>query len=119
MYPLTFSIIILAVSLLIIHIELYLSEVRFYKETEKSLKQEYYFLSSVKEIERIFLEEDTKISSGELKFSDGNVHYRTSEISNSVYLITFSLSLEDHREITAYGYFDLEEGKMFKWVERN
>lgn len=118
-YPLTFSIILLAAVLLTIHIEFYLSEVRFYKESETILKQEYYLLSSMKQMESILLEENSEYYSGEFTYSDGVVHFHTSQISETVYMTTFNLILGTNSKITGYGYFNTEEGKMFKWIERN
>ncbi|MBY0122409.1 competence type IV pilus minor pilin ComGG [Bacillus sp. S/N-304-OC-R1] len=117
-YPLTFSIILIFALLITMRIEFYLLEFRFYKESETNLKQEFYFYSSVKQMETILSEED-EVYSGVFIFNDGEVSYQTTKLTETLFMTTFSLRMESSGEILGYGYFDREEGKMIKWLERN
>lgn len=117
-YPLTFSIILLFALLITMHIEYYLLEFRFFKESETSLKQEYYFLSSMKQVENILSEEDV-VYTGVFIFKDGEVRYQTSKLTETLFMTTFTLRVDSISDILGYGYFDREEGKMIKWMERN
>lgn len=117
-YPLTFSIILLFAFLITMHIEYYLLEFRFFKESEASLKQEYYFLSSMKQMEDILSEED-KVYTGVFIFKDGEVRYQISKLTETLFMTTFMLRADSISEVLGYGYFDSEEGRMIKWLERN
>ncbi|MEH7124509.1 competence type IV pilus minor pilin ComGG [Bacillus sp. JJ1773] len=118
-YPLTFSIILLVALLLTMHIEFYLSEIRFLQESEALLKQEYYLLSSMKRMEDILRAEDEDQYTGVFSYSDGDVRYETDKLTDTLLMSTFNLHMGTKIEMLAYGYFDTEEGKMIKWIERN
>ncbi len=118
-YPLTFSIILLVALLLTMHIEFYLSELRFLQESEALLKQEYYLLSSMKRMEDILIAEDEDQYSGVFSYSDGDVRYETAKVTDTLMMSTFNLRMGTNIEMLAYGYFDTKEGKMIKWLERN
>lgn len=118
-YPLTFSIILLFGVLITMYIEFHLLEVRFFKESEMILKQEYYLLSSVKRVESTFIMDEDFTSGGVFIFSDGKVTYETSKLTDTLFLTTYSLQIGSIPEILGYSYFDEEEGKMIKWLERN
>ncbi|WNS74213.1 competence type IV pilus minor pilin ComGG [Bacillus sp. DTU_2020_1000418_1_SI_GHA_SEK_038] len=118
-YPLTFTIILLVALLLTMHIEFYLTEIRFLQESQTLLKQEYYLISSLKRIEDILLTEDEDQYTGVFSFSDGEVHYETAKITDTLLMSTFNLRIGTNIEMLAYGYFDKEEGKMIKWIEKN
>lgn len=118
-YPLTFTFVLLAASLLAIRIEFYLTESKFLKEEETIWKQEYYFLSSVKKTEKILQHKADQLPTGHYLFSDGTVQYTTSKVSDTVYMTTFILIIKNRSAIKGYGYFSTTEGKMVKWIERN
>ncbi|QED48614.1 competence type IV pilus minor pilin ComGG [Cytobacillus dafuensis] len=118
-YPLTFCFILLAALVLSVQIDSYLSEVRFLKESEAILKQEYYLLSSMKRVENILIEGDEELFSGFFTFTDGTIRYETSQLTATLYMVTFNLKIGSYPDIKGFGYFDEESGKMIKWVERN
>ena len=118
-YPLTFSIILLFALFMTMYIEFFLLEVRFFKESETLLKQEYYFLSAVIQLETIFVREEEELFSGIFTYKDGEISYETSPITETLYMTTFTLQMASSPEIVGYSYFDKEEGKMIKWLERN
>ena len=119
-YPLTFTLILLISLLLTMHIEFYLTEIRFLQESEILLKQEYYLVSSLNRVEEILLTGDEDQFSGVFTFSDGNVQYETAKVTDTLLMSTFTLQMiGTNIEKLAYGYFDTEEGKMIKWLEKN
>ena len=119
-YPLTFTIILLIALLLTMHIELYLAEIRFFQESEILLKQEYYLASSLNRVEDILLTGDEEQFSGVFTFTEGNVQYETAKVTDTLLMSTFTLQMiGTNIEKLAYGYFDTEEGKMIKWLEKN
>ncbi|MBS4191272.1 hypothetical protein KHA94_13870 [Bacillus sp. FJAT-49705] len=118
-YPLTFCIILLATLVLTIQIDSYLAEVRFLKESEAILKQEYYLLSSMKRVENILIEGDEELFSGFFTYTDGTIHYESSQLTETLFMVTFNVKIGSYPDIKGFGYFDEESGKMIKWVERN
>lgn len=120
-FPLTLCIILLVSVLLTIQLEQYLSEKRLMRESELILKQEYYFLSSMKDaathLEQMVDADElpTKVN----LFSDGEVEYRTEKLTESLFKVTFDLKMESLPVLTGFGYYDKEEGKMIKWIEKN
>lgn len=120
-FPLTFIIILLVSVLLTIQLEQYLSEKRLMRESELIMKQEYYFLSSVMAAENHFMQmgDDDELPSGVRFFSDGEVEYNTEKLTDSLFKVTFDLKMESLPMLSGYGYYDKEEGKMIKWIEKN
>jgi ComG operon protein 7 len=118
-YPLTFCVILLAFVVLSIQLELYISEKKMINESVTMLKQEYYFLSSMKWTEEQFLEDDIEGLSGIYSFTDGEVTYHTVKVTDSLYRVTFILKMRDLPEVTGTGYYDKDLQKMIKWNEKN
>ena len=118
-YPLTFCIILLASMFLAIQLEQYVTEQKFLKESENILKQEYYFLSSIRQTEKEFFETGSISVSGSYTFSAGDVLYSTTELTDTIYKVTYKLKIGTNPEITAYSYYDKSYGKMIKWLEKN
>lgn len=119
-YPLTFCILLLVSVLLSIQLEQYLSEKRFMRESELILKQEYYFLSSIKQAENQLRQMiDDELPTGVSHFSDGEVAYSTEKLTDSLFKVTFDLNMASLPVLSGFGYYDKEEGKMIKWIEKN
>lgn len=119
-YPLTFCILLLVSVLLSIQLEQYLSEKRFMRESELILKQEYYFLSSIKQAENQLRQMlDDELPAGASHFSDGEVVYRTEKLTDSLFKVTFELKMASLPILLGFGYYDKEEGRMIKWIEKN
>ncbi|MFE8695461.1 competence type IV pilus minor pilin ComGG [Cytobacillus sp. FJAT-53684] len=118
-YPLTFCILLLIAIVLSIQLESYVSEKRLIKESEILLKQEYYFLSAMKWTEAHLIEDSNELLSGVYTFLDGEVQYSTAKVTDSLYRVTFLLTMSNRPNITGTGYYDRELGKMIKWNEKN
>jgi len=119
-YPLTFCIILLLSMFITLYLEQFLAEKKLNIESETIFKQEYYFLSAVKHVESEILKiEDSEFPIGSLYFSNGNVEYRTEELTESLLKVTFDLQIENIPIVSGIGYYDKEIGKMIKWIEKN
>ncbi|MBU8879364.1 hypothetical protein BGM26_10250 [Bacillus sp. FJAT-29790] len=119
-YPLTICLILLTFVLLTIQLEQYLAEKRFFKESEIIMKQEYYFLSAMKQTEVLLFEWDYDDSfSGVFTFSGGQVEYSALKLTDSLFKVTFTLKMGGDLELTSFGYYDIDAGKVIKWNEKN
>lgn len=119
-YPLTFCFILLISLLLTIYLEQFLAEKRLLKESIAILKQEYYFLSSVMNVENeLWPVEEDIVLAGVITYSDGQVEYRTESIAEGLLKVTFDLQLSGYPVVSGVGYYDREARKMIKWIEKN
>ncbi|UII54831.1 hypothetical protein LS684_14345 [Cytobacillus spongiae] len=116
-YPITYSLLIVVSFFLLIVTEQYVTEKKILAENKQLLKQEYYMLCSVREMEKI-LQNGAASSSGELHFHDGVVQYEQVAITSALTQVTFKLYLEANMEILGFGYYDQDLKKMIKWVEK-
>ena len=80
--------------------------------------QEYYFLSSLKEIEYELSTEVHPELSGTKTFLHGNVFYTIEKNSRTTFKIDYQLNMKAGiKPIYAISYFDMEQNKMTKWIE--
>jgi len=118
-YPLTFCIIIIAIFVLSLQLEQFLTEKQFFKESEKLLQQDFYFLSSMKQVEEKFNIEEEEFPNGTIQYKYGDVSYSTTKLSDTVFKVSFTLKMDQFPQIIGTGYYDKAEGKMTKWAEKN
>lgn len=115
MYPLSFCFLLLISTFLVINIEQFLSEKRFHNETETILKQEFYYLSSVKKLENQ-LQEDANIGQGGFSYQDGRVEYTKEDLGTTI-KFTLVVTLSSGVQVQGYSYYDKNLRKMVKWEE--
>ncbi len=105
-------------SLLLILTEQYLAEKRFIKETETIRLQEYYMLSSVKQVE-LLLKEGNMPETGILNYKYGEVAFQKQTFPLNIEEVTFRLQLNSGEKALGIGQYDKEKGLMVKWTEKN
>lgn len=122
-YPLTFCLLLLISLLLTIFLEQFIAEKRLNEQSVIILKQEYYFLSSVMNVEneiRLLEDEsDESVVSGKLMFSDGQMDYKTEKLTEGLLRVMFDLRMDGLPVVSGIGYYDKDEEKMVKWIEKN
>lgn len=118
-YPLLLMIIVLLNLFFTSQMQFYLSEKRLSHETVTILKQEYYMHVSVKKLEVLLQNNLLPLGTGKLLFKSGVANYRVETYSSTIYKITISLKLNTIVEIFGYAYYDRNQKKVIKWVERN
>jgi hypothetical protein len=118
-YPLLLMMIVLLNLFFTFQMQFYLSEKRLSHETVAILKQEYYMHIAVKKLEDLLQGNLLPLGTGKLLFSSGVANYRVESFSSTTYKITISLKLNTIVEIFGYAYYDRNQKKMIKWVERN
>jgi hypothetical protein len=118
-YPLLLMMIVLMNLFFTAQMQFYLSDKRLSHETVTILKQEYYMHIAVKKLERLLQNNLLPLGTEELLFASGLANYRVETFSSTTYKITITLKLDAIVEIFGYAYYDRNQKKMIKWVERN
>lgn len=114
-YPLTLCLLILFLLFFSMNIERLLSERKLVHETATIEKQEYYFLSSVKKIEKIFEMEGSIPATGSIHYLDGDMDFRTDTPAGNNQKISFTLRLHSGITILGSGIIDTKSKKLIKW----
>ncbi|MCT2346299.1 ComGG family competence protein [Niallia taxi] len=86
-----------------------------YHNSKELLVQEYYFMSSVKAIEKE-LQMGEYAQQGALQLKKGTVDYSIEQTTNTILKVEYRLRTKNV-ETVGYSYFDRRENKMTKWVE--
>jgi hypothetical protein len=118
-YPLVMMMIILFCFFFTYQVQFYLSEKKFFHESAVILKQEYYMHSAVKKIETALQSNLLSPGSGQYDFQNGQAIFRVESYSSNLLKITITIKLNTLEEIVGYAYYDSNQKKMTKWVERN
>lgn len=118
MFPLTLCIILLFTLFISINTNHFLAEKRFSIEIEKFQRNQFYFLQSLMKLEQI-LKEEGDITSGIFYYDKGTLTYTAIEEESSIRRVDLRLRTVENGQLTGIAYFDVEYGKLTKWVERN
>lgn len=122
-YPVTLCFLLLFSALLMIHLEQNISEKRMLIEMETILKQDYYFLSTAKTLERLLSSNEALPTTGTIEYVDGQANYLIKKVSESLWHIQIDLktSVNNGKTVDAMGigYYDLESQRIVKWIEKN
>ncbi|EOR21677.1 DNA transport platform protein [Niallia nealsonii AAU1] len=117
-YPLSLCVYILFIYFLFILYGIYVNKKGIEVSVKNSNMQEYYFLSSLKEIEHELSTEEHPELSGTKTFLHGNVFYTIEKNSRTTFKIDYQLNMKAGiKPIYAISYFDMEQNKMTKWIE--
>ncbi|MCM2531677.1 ComGG family competence protein [Neobacillus pocheonensis] len=115
-YPLTLCVLILFLLFFSFHVEQLLTERKMAHETATILLEDYYFLSTVKKIEKMY--QSTGIQTkGTFKYSNGIMDYQAETLIGTSQKVNFTLRLNTGETIIGSGYFDTKLKRMIKWVE--
>ena len=115
-YPITLSVYLLVICFFLVITGIFINEKKTYKDSKLLLVQEYYFMSTVKELEGELQSDNYKLS-GEYRYRKGEVTYSIEQISDILLKVEYRLYADKADPIIAYSYFDREENRMTKWVE--
>jgi hypothetical protein len=115
-YPLTLCLLLLFLLFFSLQVERLLTERKVAHETELVMREEYYFLSSVKKLEATFQTKGILPVSGIFTYQKGWMDFKTDAPSGYSQRVTFSLSLQTGEKVTGRGYFDTRTKKLIKWT---
>ena len=117
-YPLSLCVYILFIYFLFILYGIYVNKKGIEVSVKNSNMQEYYFLSTLKEIEYELSTEEHPELSGTKTFLHGDVFYTIEKNSRTTFKIDYQLIMKAGiKPIYAISYFDTEQNKMTKWIE--
>ncbi len=116
-YPLTLCLLILFLLFFSMNVERLLSERKLIHETETVLKQEYYYLSTVKKIEKIFASEGTLPAKGRIHYQEADMSYQADPAAGFSQKVSFTLHLNSGITVVGEGVFDTRTKKLMKWTE--
>lgn len=103
---------------LVIYTEQYLNEKRIVHQTQIILRQEYYFLHSVRKLENQLQNGETISITGVFILQDGKADYIKEDLGTS-FKITFTITLNSGEKALGFAYYDKNLKRVTKWVERN
>ena len=119
-YPVTLGFMILFSTLLVMGIEQFLTEKRMLNETEIILKQDYYLLSTVDQLQSYLSANENLDMSGTFQFKEGEASYLMIEKTDTILEIIIYLQITDHDAIfEGTAIYDRNLRKMIKWTEIN
>lgn len=116
-YPLTLCIVILFLLFFSMHVEKLLTKRKLAHETAAILQQEYYFLSSVKKVEKLFQSGGTIPAKGTIIYLKGTMEYQAETPIGFVQKVNFTVRLDSNEAVIGRGFFDTRSKKLIKWVE--
>jgi hypothetical protein len=118
MFPVSLCILLLFSIFLTVHFHQYMMERGYLTEVEQFERNQFYFLQSLKKVERLMREESFDYT-GSFVYEKGTVTYKITELGESLFQIKFDLTTTHQSGATGTGFYDADLQKMIKWIERN
>lgn len=118
-YPISLCIYLLVIQFLLLYFGVYLNKRGIEEEAISSLKQEYYFMSTLKDIENQLVSGVSPSLKGTYTYLHGDVSYVITQQSSVDYKIDYKLTLKENTSVSGTSYFNKTQNKMKKWVEIN
>lgn len=121
-YPVTLCLLLLFSTFLSIQFHQYISDKRFLKEIETFERNQFYFLQSIKRIEKNLNEiteetEEIQRFQGKFLYDNGVVTYTIEESGTNFVKVILRVRDESGSEVDGFGYYDKEFKQMVQWEE--
>jgi hypothetical protein len=116
-FPLTLTVTLLFLIIFSFRVEQLVTERRLAHETAVILKQEYYYHSSVKKLEKVLQAGGPIQSKGTFLYTNGSMVYQTETPIGTTQRINFTLTMDSGETSSGRGIFDLHLKKLVKWIE--
>ncbi|MFT8319438.1 MAG: competence type IV pilus minor pilin ComGG [Bacillus sp. (in: firmicutes)] len=116
-YPITFCVFTIFILFFLVMVQLYITKKQMTQEIKAMYSQDYYLMSSLKNIEKKRSNEEELPNTGQYIYKHATVSYKITDYSSSVEKIEYSLIAPSNYRIWALSYYDKEQKKMTKWVE--
>lgn len=75
--------------------------------------------SAVKKMEEGIERNSISVGTGQFVFKKGIVLYRVESYSSSLLRVTFTVKLNTSEEAAGVSFYDKNQKKMIKWIEKN
>ncbi len=119
-YPITLCMMILLSTILIMRIDHFLIEKRMLKETENILKQDYYLLSTMDQLQSYLSTNEDVPVDGNFDYKDGQATYQIVNITGDTMEMMITLKVGGQESVfIGNAFYDLNLNKFIKWYEVN
>jgi hypothetical protein len=116
-YPLTLILFLLFLLLFSVKVEQLLGERKMAHETQTIFQQEYYYLNSIKKIEKLYQSYSTLPIKGQFTYANGRMDYQAETPIGSTQKVNFTLQLTSGELVRGKGTFDITKKKLSRWEE--
>lgn len=116
-YPLTLMMLLLFLLFFSMKIEWLVSERKMSQENSLIMLEEYYYLSSVRKIEKLYQSGSIIPAKSTIVFEKGSMVFQSDKPIGTSQSINFTLHLNTGETVIARGYFDINSKKLTKWLE--
>ncbi|AZU63321.1 hypothetical protein CHR53_19770 [Neobacillus mesonae] len=116
-YPLILILLIIFLLFFSMNVERLLSERKLVHESETVLKEEYYYLTTVKKVEKMLETERGIPAKGSIYYQFGEMSYQTDPPAGNSQKVYFSLKFKSGLTVMGNGVFDLSTKRLIKWTE--
>ncbi|GKU81168.1 competence type IV pilus minor pilin ComGG [Niallia sp. NCCP-28] len=117
-YPVTFCVFLLFMVFFAGMTEFYITKKKILEETKAQYRNGYYLMNTVKDIEGKLADQEIEGKIGKYIYNHGAVQYTIQKYSEAEEKIDYVLTAEPNYQINAISYFNAEQHKMTKWVEK-
>ncbi len=111
-YPLTLMVLLLFLTIFSVRVEQLLIERKIAHEKSIILLQEYYFLTSIKKVEKLYQTNAPIPSMATIIYLKGKMDYQTEKPFGTLQKINFTLRLNSGEFMTGKGYYDTNLKKL-------
>ncbi|MGE6375346.1 competence type IV pilus minor pilin ComGG [Peribacillus muralis] len=117
-FPMVLIIASIFIMLLILMIDQFVIDKRFYKEVEESLVADHLVHLAVKEVTAGWGEETPEIFQGDISYPNGVVRYSLMKQDGRYAFIEFSSTTDNDRVGRVIIQYDKEAGMVVEWIEK-
>lgn len=98
--------------------DFYINKKKIIEETKVQYRNDYYLMSTVKDIERKLSNQELASKAGKYMYNYGTVQYTIQPYSEIEEKVDYLLTATPNYQINAISYFNIEQHKMTKWIEK-
>jgi len=117
-YPITFCIFLLFMSVFAGMTDFYLNKKKIIEETKVQFRHDYYLMNAVKRMEQKIARQEITSPTGTYVYNYGTVQYTIQKYSETEERIDYLLTAAPNYQINGISYFNAQQHKMTKWVEK-
>ncbi|MFJ7754901.1 competence type IV pilus minor pilin ComGG [Peribacillus muralis] len=117
-FPMVLIIASIFIMLMILMIDQFIIDKRFYKEVEESLVADHLVHLAVKEVTARWEEETPEIFQGDISYPNGLVRYSLMKQDGRYAFIEFSSTTANDRVGRIIIQYDKEAGMVVEWIEK-
>ncbi|WP_285768896.1 competence type IV pilus minor pilin ComGG [Peribacillus sp. SI8-4] len=117
-FPMVLIIASVFIILMVLMIDQFIIDKRFYKEVEESLVADHLVHLAVKEVTAGWEKEPQVVFQGDISYPNGVVRYSLLKQEGRYAFIEFSSTTKNDRVGRIVIQYDQEEGRVVEWIEK-